>query len=430
MTLLIENGRVIDPATRTDAAADVLVTDGMITAVLPRTEDGQGQNVQADRRLDASGCYVMPGFIDLHVHLRDPGFEQKETVVTGAAAAAKGGFTTIVAMPNTKPVVDRGDVVGYVHHKAENMSRVHVLQAGAITKNMEGKELAAIESMVQAGSPAISEDGKSVMNAELLRRAMRIAKELDIVVLSHCEDRNLVNGGVVNEAFGWRAVFVVLAGLVAVLGALVVFTLPETNRHKVALPGFVAVLSGYLRLVRVPVFRAYLVAGACGGTSLYAFLAVAPFLLVDRLGRSSQEVGFDCLIVVFGMVGGAVLASRLAARVPIRKAARSGNLLCIGAALSLLLVDRTGMLGVVSLIVPLFAYAVGVGLLSPNAVAGLMNVDPHAAGSASSLYGFTQMTFGALFTVAASAWPATSATPVALALLAAGLIAALALRRA
>ncbi|MCI9124849.1 MAG: dihydroorotase [Eubacterium sp.] len=199
MTLLIENGRVIDPATRTDAAADVLVTDGMITAVLPRTEDGQGQNVQADRRLDASGCYVMPGFIDLHVHLRDPGFEQKETVVTGAAAAAKGGFTTIVAMPNTKPVVDRGDVVGYVHHKAENMSRVHVLQAGAITKNMEGKELAAIESMVQAGSPAISEDGKSVMNAELLRRAMRIAKELDIVVLSHCEDRNLVNGGVVNE---------------------------------------------------------------------------------------------------------------------------------------------------------------------------------------------------------------------------------------
>ncbi|TXN42783.1 multidrug effflux MFS transporter [Methylobacterium sp. WL7] len=237
-------------------------------------------------------------------------------------------------------------------------------------------------------------------------------------------------GGVVNEAFGWRAVFVVLAGIVAVLGTLVVFTLPETNRHKVALPGLVPILAGYLRLVKVPVFRAYLVAGACGGTSLYAFLAVAPFLLVDRLGRSSQEVGFDCLIVVFGMVGGAVLASRLATRVPIRKAARSGNLLCIVAALALLLVDRTGMLGVVTLIVPLFAYAVGVGLLSPNAVAGLMNVDPHAAGSASSLYGFTQMTFGALFTAAASAWPATSATPVALALLTAGLIAALALRRA
>ncbi|MGH1592153.1 multidrug effflux MFS transporter [Methylobacterium phyllosphaerae] len=238
-------------------------------------------------------------------------------------------------------------------------------------------------------------------------------------------------GGVVNEAFGWRAVFVVLAGLVAVLGTLVVFTLPETNRHKVALPGFVAVLAGYLRLVRIPVFRAYLVAGACGGTSLYAFLAVAPFLLVDRLGRSSQEVGFDCLIVVFGMVGGAVLASRLAARVPIRKAARSGNLLCIAAALTLLVVDRTRDARRRQPDRAALRLRGGrVGLLSPNAVAGLMNVDPHAAGTASSLYGFTQMTFGALFTVAASAWPATSATPVALALLSAGLIAAFALRRA
>ena len=237
-------------------------------------------------------------------------------------------------------------------------------------------------------------------------------------------------GGVVSGAFGWRAVFVVLACVVAALGTLVAFTLPETNRHKVALPGIGAVLAGYIRLVRIPAFRAYLVAGACGGTSLYAFLAVAPFLLVDRLGRSPEEVGFDCLLVVFGMVGGAVLASRLAARVPIRRAARGGNLVCIAAALVLLLVDRTGTLGVVSLLVPLFAYAVGVGLLSPNAVAGLMNVDPHAAGSASSLYGFTQMTFGAVFTAAATAWPATTASPVALALLAAGLIAASALRRA
>lgn len=237
-------------------------------------------------------------------------------------------------------------------------------------------------------------------------------------------------GGMVSGAFGWRAVFVVLAGIVAMLAALVLFTLPETNRHRVALPGVGAVLAGYLRLVRVPAFRAYLVAGACGGTSLYAFLAVAPFLLVDRLGRSPEEVGFDCLIVVFGMVGGALLASRLAARVPIRRAARGGNLVCIVSALALLAVDRTGSLTVVSLIVPLFAYAVGVGLLSPNAVAGLMNVDPHAAGSASSLYGFTQMTFGALFTAAATAWPTTTAAPVALALLAAGLIAALALRRA
>ena len=236
-------------------------------------------------------------------------------------------------------------------------------------------------------------------------------------------------GGVVSHAFGWRAVFVLLAGLVAFLGAMVVLTLPETNRRKVALPGIAAVLSAYLRLVRMPVSRAYLVAGGCAGTSLYAFLAVAPFLLVNRLGRSPQEVGFDCLLVVFGMVAGAVLASRIARRVSIVQGARSGNLICLASALALLIVDRSGLLTIETLIVPLFAYAVGVGLLSPNAVAGLMNVDPHAAGSASSLYGFTQMTFGALFTVAATAWPATSAAPVALTLLAAGVIAGLSLRR-
>lgn len=236
-------------------------------------------------------------------------------------------------------------------------------------------------------------------------------------------------GGVVSQAFGWRAVFVLLAAVVAVLLALVVLTLTETNQHKVALPGAGAVLAAYLRLVRIPTSRAYLVAGGCAGTSLYAFLAVAPFLLVNRLGRSPQEVGFDCLLVVFGMVAGAVLASRIAGRVSILWAARSGNFLCIASALALLAIDRSGLLSVVSLIVPLFAYAAGVGLLSPNTVAGLMNVDPHAAGSASSLYGFTQMTFGAIFTAAATAWPATSAAPVALTLLSAGLVAALALRR-
>lgn len=236
-------------------------------------------------------------------------------------------------------------------------------------------------------------------------------------------------GGVVSHAFGWRAVFILLALVVAILGTLVIVILPETNRQKVALPGAVAVLAAYLRLVRLPAFRAYLVAGGCGGTSLYAFLAVAPFLLVNRLGRSPQEVGFDCLLVVFGMVAGAVLASRIAGRVSILRAARSGNLVCIVSALALLAIDRAGLLQVETLILPLFLYAVGVGILSPNAVAGLMNVDPHAAGSASSLYGFTQMSFGALFTAAATAWPATSAAPVALTLLAAGLIAAVSLRR-
>lgn len=193
MTLLIKNGRVINPATKQDTVADILVHDGKIANVAP---DIQGT---ADQQIDAAGCYVMPGFIDLHVHLRDPGFERKETVITGTAAAAHGGFTTIVAMPNTKPVVDNADVVNYVHNKAKSVSKVNVLQAGAITKKMEGLQLSEIEKMVQAGSPAISEDGKSVMNSYLLQEAMKLANRLDIPVLSHCEDRDLVNGGVVND---------------------------------------------------------------------------------------------------------------------------------------------------------------------------------------------------------------------------------------
>ena len=192
MTLLIKNGRVIDPAAKQDMMADVLVQDGVIVKITPDIQE------TADQQIDAGGCYVMPGFIDLHVHLRDPGFEHKETVVTGAAAAAHGGYTTIVAMPNTKPVVDHADVVNYVHNKAKSVTKVNILQAGAITKKMEGRQLADIEQMVQAGSPAISEDGKSVMNAFLLQEAMKLAKRLDIPVLSHCEDQNLVNGGVVN----------------------------------------------------------------------------------------------------------------------------------------------------------------------------------------------------------------------------------------
>ncbi|MDE7311375.1 MAG: dihydroorotase [Eubacterium sp.] len=192
MTLIIKNGRVLDPAVKQDVFADVLIRDGKIEKVMPDIQEA------ADRQIDAAGCFVMPGFIDLHVHLRDPGFEQKETVATGAAAAARGGFTTIVAMPNTKPVVDHADVVNYVHNKAKSVTKVNVLQAGAITKKMEGMQLADIEQMVQAGSPAISEDGKSVMNAYVLQEAMKIAKRLDIPVLSHCEDKNLVNGGVVN----------------------------------------------------------------------------------------------------------------------------------------------------------------------------------------------------------------------------------------
>ena len=193
MTILIKNGRVLDPATGTDGIADVLMEEGRIRAVEPDIL------TDADRVLDAAGCFVMPGFIDLHVHLRDPGYEYKETVETGSAAAARGGFTTILAMPNTKPVVDNADVVRYVLHKAEDVGLANVLQIGAITRGQRGEELADIEDMVEAGIPALSEDGKSVMNAQLYREAMMLAKKYDIPIMAHCEDLNLVHGGVMNQ---------------------------------------------------------------------------------------------------------------------------------------------------------------------------------------------------------------------------------------
>lgn len=198
MTILIKNGRVLDPATGTDKVADVLIEERRIRTV------GDGSVAGTDRGedycvLDADGCFVMPGFIDLHVHLRDPGYEYKETVETGSKAAARGGFTTILAMPNTKPVVDNGDVVRYVLNKAQDVGSVNVFQVGAITKGQRGEALADIEDMVEAGIPALSEDGKSVMNAQLYREAMMLAVKYDIPILAHCEDINLVHGGVMNE---------------------------------------------------------------------------------------------------------------------------------------------------------------------------------------------------------------------------------------
>ncbi len=192
MILLIKNGTVINPGDKTTTKADVLVKDGKVTKIAPAIKDA------TDDILDAKGCYVMPGFIDLHVHLRDPGLEYKEDIQTGGAAALHGGFTTIVAMPNTKPVADKPDVINYVKHKADAVTKVHILQVGAVTKGQKGEELADIRGMAAVGSPAISEDGKSVMNAQLYREGMKIAAEEGLAVLAHCEDINMVHGGVLN----------------------------------------------------------------------------------------------------------------------------------------------------------------------------------------------------------------------------------------
>ena len=193
MGILIKGGHVINPATKMDEVADVKIEEDKIAEI--------GKNLKADktdRVIEAKGCYVMPGFIDMHVHFRDPGFEQKEDIFTGMAAAAHGGYTTVLTMPNTKPVVDNADVVEYVHKKAESGHCIHVLQVGAVTKGQKGQELADIKGMVEAGIPAISEDGKSVMNAEIYREGMLEAAKYGIPVLAHCEDINMVHGGVMN----------------------------------------------------------------------------------------------------------------------------------------------------------------------------------------------------------------------------------------
>ncbi|RHR30281.1 dihydroorotase [Clostridium sp. AF19-22AC] len=192
MKLLIRNGHVLDPFTGLDGISDVLVEDSRIVKV---AEDIQET---ADQTIDASGSYVMPGFIDLHVHLRDPGLTHKETLETGGRAAARGGVTTMCAMPNTKPVTDTKEMVAHLHRRAAEESPVHVIQLGAVTKGEMGEELSDIKGMAEAGCHAISEDGKSVMDASLYRKAMRIAKESGISVFAHCEDINMVEGGVMN----------------------------------------------------------------------------------------------------------------------------------------------------------------------------------------------------------------------------------------
>lgn len=192
MRILIKNGQVINPATNTNEVLDLLIED---KAVVKMESD---ITEEADRVVDARGCFVMPGFIDLHVHFRDPGLEHKETIETGSKAAVCGGYTTVFAMPNTKPVADNADVINYVHNKAKEIGITNVSQVGAITKGQAGAELADIEEMAEAGIITISEDGKSVMNSQLYREAMELAAKLNLTVLAHCEDINLVNGGVVN----------------------------------------------------------------------------------------------------------------------------------------------------------------------------------------------------------------------------------------
>ncbi|MFN0172256.1 MAG: dihydroorotase [Bryobacteraceae bacterium] len=190
---VIKNGRVIDPASNLDQVADVAIENGRIAAVAPGLETA-GCEV-----FDAQGLVVAPGFIDMHVHLREPGFEHSETIESGAKAAAAGGFTTICCMPNTKPVNDSAMVTSYIVARAKDSAVVNVHPIGAITKGSAGEELAAYGSMQAEGIVAISDDGIPVMNARVMRRAMERAKALNLPVINHCEDLNLSAGGDMHE---------------------------------------------------------------------------------------------------------------------------------------------------------------------------------------------------------------------------------------
>lgn len=192
MKILIKNGRILDPSQKLDAVKDILLEDGKVSAISDSIED------TADRVVDASDCYVMPGLIDMHVHLREPGFEHKETIQTGAMAAARGGFTTICPMPNTKPSTDSPERIKFVVDKAAKEAPVNVLPVGAVTLGQMGEELTDIVGMAKAGAIGISEDGKSVMNASLYREAMKIAADHNLLVMAHCEDKNLVGKGALN----------------------------------------------------------------------------------------------------------------------------------------------------------------------------------------------------------------------------------------
>ncbi len=192
MKILIKNGRVLDPSQKMDAVQDILLDNGRVSAISETIAE------EADRVIDASGCYVMPGLIDMHVHLREPGFEYKETIHTGGMAAARGGFTTVCPMPNTKPSTDSPERVKLVVDKAAKESPVHVLPVGAVTIGQQGEEVTDIAGMKKAGAIAISEDGKSVMNAAVYRAAMKEAAKNKILVMAHCEDKNLVGRGALN----------------------------------------------------------------------------------------------------------------------------------------------------------------------------------------------------------------------------------------
>lgn len=193
MKRLIKNGRVVDPSSGTDETLDVLLEDGRIAAV-DKKIPAKGAEV-----FDATGMVVAPGFIDMHVHLREPGYERKETIASGLAAALAGGFTGVCCMPNTDPVNDNGSVTRYLLERAKAVSPVRLYPVGAVTKESKGEELAPFADMVEAGIVAVSDDGQPVGRSSVMRRALEYAGSMGLVVIDHCEDKDLAGDGCMHE---------------------------------------------------------------------------------------------------------------------------------------------------------------------------------------------------------------------------------------
>jgi dihydroorotase len=195
MKILIKGGRLLDPAHRVDETLDLLIQDGRIVDI------GKGLETTDAETLDAAGCLVSPGLIDIHVHLRDPGFEYKEDIVSGTRAAAAGGFTSVACMPNTNPVNDNKTVTRYIRQKAAEAGFANVFPVGTITRGLQGEILAEMGELQEAGCVAVSDDGRPVSSGEIMRRAMEYARSFDLPVISHAEDLSIAGGGVMNEGF-------------------------------------------------------------------------------------------------------------------------------------------------------------------------------------------------------------------------------------
>ncbi len=195
MRLLLKGARLVDPSQKIDAPKNLLIEKGRVEAILKPTEKVSNAKV-----IDLSGKIITPGLVDIHTHLREPGYEYKETIATGTRSALYGGFTALACMANTDPVNDSPAVTEYILERAREAGSVRVFPIGAISKELEGKELSEMGSMVQAGAQGFSDDGKPVMDADLMRRALEYARALDRVVISHPQDLNLSAGGVMNES--------------------------------------------------------------------------------------------------------------------------------------------------------------------------------------------------------------------------------------